>query len=157
MTIDVIGIGDELQELPSGKFFRDRRRIAFLIGRSPDDLVEFFTAIRRRGQGVRADGTWQPNPSPYDDLIDIESQADNILNLFKCAAGSKTGNYTILTEPSPAVLKERCDYCLLGSPRLRSNITNAIKPTDQREMVGMIIGTNRYLNDNYAVMTEERC
>ena len=96
MTIDVIGIGNDIQQLPSGKFFRDRRRIAFLTGRSPDTLVEFFTAIRQRGQGVRADGTWQPNPSPYDDLIDIESQADNILNLFKCMAGCKVVNYSIL-------------------------------------------------------------
>jgi len=157
MTIDVIGIGDDLQELSSGKFHRDWRRVAFQIGTSQDTLLKFFMAIKQRGQGVRADGTWQPNPSPYDDLIDIESQADNILNLFKCTAGRKVGNYSILTEPSPAVLKERCDYCLLGSPRLRSNITNAIKPTDQREMVGMIIGTNRYLNDNYPVMAEERC
>ena len=121
MTIDVIGIGDDLQELSSGKFHRDWRRVAFQIGTSQDTLLKFFTAIRRGGQGVRADGTWQPNPSLYDEQIDVESQADNILNLFKCTAGRRVGNYSILLEPAPSVLEERCDYCLLGSLRLRSN------------------------------------
>ena len=142
MTIDVIGIGDDIQHLLSGKFFRDSRRIAFLIGRLPDTLVELFTAIRQCGQGVRVDNTWVPNPPPYDEQINVETQADNILNLFKCTTGCKVCNYSILTEPVPAILKERCDYYLLGSPRLRSNITNVIKPTNQREVVGMIIGTN---------------
>ena len=157
MTINVIGISDDIQQLLPGKFFRDSRRIAFLIGRLPDTLVEFFTAIRQRGQGVHVDNTWVPNPPSYDEQIDVKTQADNILNLFKCTTGRKVGNYSILAEPLPAVLKERCDYYLLGSPRLRSNITKVIKPTDQREMVGMIIGTNQYLNDNYPVMAEKRC
>ena len=103
MTVDVTAIADEIQDLSPGKYFRDARRVAFLIGRSQEDLVEFFTALKRRGQGNRNDDTWQPNPAPYNGLIDIESQAeDNILNLHKQTYGQKTGDYeySILLEPS---------------------------------------------------------
>ena len=81
MTVDVTAIGDEIQDLSPGKYFRDARRVAFLIDRPQEELVEFFKAIKRRGQCV--DAKWQPNPAPYN-AIDIESQAeDNILNLYK--------------------------------------------------------------------------
>ena len=96
MTVNVTAIGDEIQQVPPGKYFRDVRRVAFLIGRPQEDVVEFFTAIKRRGQCV--DGKWQLNPAPYNGLIDIESQAeDNILNLHKQTYGDKTGGYSILS------------------------------------------------------------
>ena len=140
MTVDVTAIGDEIQELSPGKYFMDVRRIAFLINRPQEELVEFFKALKRRGQGNRNDDTWQPNPAPYN-VIDIESQAeDNILNLYKQSTGGKAEDHSILSEPSPGVLGEHCDYCLLGSSRLRSDKLRSITPTIQREMVGMIIG-----------------
>ena len=96
MTVNVTAIGDEIQQLSPGKYFRDVRRVAFLMDRPQEDLVEFFTALKRRGQCV--DGKWQLNPAPYNGLIDIESQAeDNILNLHKQTYGDKTGGYSILS------------------------------------------------------------
>jgi len=141
MTVDVTAIADEIQDLSPGKYFRDARRVAFLIGRSQEDLVEFFTAIKRRGQCV--DGKWQPNPAPYN-VIDIESQAvDNILNLYKQSTGNKADDHSILSESSPGILGERCDCCLLGSSRLRSDESaKSITPSLQRDMVGMIIVQN---------------
>ena len=154
MTVDVTAIGDEIQELSPGKYFMDARRIAFLIDRPQEELVEFFKALKRRGQCV--DGKWQQNPAPYN-VIDIESQAeDNILNLYKQTTGNKANAHSILSEPSPGILGERCDYCLLGSSRLRSDKLRSITPTIQREMVGMIIGENRDLNSQYPKLAEER-
>ena len=49
MTVDVTAIGDEILQLSPGKYFRDVRRVAFLMGRPQEDLVEFFTALKRRG------------------------------------------------------------------------------------------------------------
>lgn len=121
MTVDVTAIANKLHELPPGKYFRDARRVASLIDIPQEDLFEFFTAIKRRGQGNRSDETWRPNPPPYDGLIDIESRAeDNILNLFKQTTGRKADDYSFLSEPSPGILGELCDYCLLGSSRARS-------------------------------------
>ena len=155
MTVDVTAIGDEIQELSPGKYFMDARRIAFLIDRPQEELVEFFKALKRRGQCV--DGKWQQNPAPYN-VIDIESQAeDNILNLHKQTYGQKTGDYSILSEPSPGILGERCDYCLLGSSRLRSGkLARSITPSIQREMVGMIIGEHRDLISQYSDLAAER-
>ena len=136
MTVNVTAIGDEIQQVPPGKCFRDVRRAAFLIDRPQEDLVEFFTAIKRRGQWI--DGKWQSNPAPYNGLIDIESQAeDNILNLHKQTYGNKADDHSILSEPSPGILRERCDYCLLGSSRLRSDESaKRIMPSLQRDKVG---------------------
>ena len=155
MTVDVTAIGDEIQELSPGKYFMDARRIAFLIDRPQEELVEFFKALKRRGQCV--DGKWQQNPAPYN-VIDIESQAeDNILNLHKQTYGNKADDHSILSEPSPGILRERCDYCLLGSSRLRSDESaKKITPSLQRDMVGVIIGQNRFLTTKYPVLMEER-
>ena len=156
MTVNVTAIGDEIQQVPPGKYFRDVRRVAFLIGRPQEDLVEFFTAIKRRGQCV--DGKWQLNPAPYNGLIDIKSQAeDNILNLYKQSTGGKADDHSILSEPSPGILRERCDYCLLGSSRLRSDESaKKITPSLQRDMVGVIIGQNRFLTTKHPVLMGER-
>ena len=158
MTVDVTAIANKLQELPPGKYFRDARRVAFLIGIPQEDLFEFFTAIKRRGQGNRSDETWRPNPPPYDGLIDIESRAeDNILNLHKQSFGQKTGDHSVLSEPSPEILGELCDYCLLGSSRVRSvKLAKTITPSFQREMVGMVIGQNRSLIRQYPDLAVER-
>ena len=123
MIVDVTAIANELQELPPGKYFRDARQVAFLIDIPQEDLFEFFTAIKRRGQGSRSNETWRPNLPPYNGHIDIESQAEeNILNLFKQKTGDKNGDYSFLSEPLPGILGELCDYCLLGSSRVRSQL-----------------------------------
>ena len=144
MTVNVTAIANELRELPPGKYFRDARRVAFLIDIPQEDLFEFFTAIKRRGQGNRSDETWRPNPPPYDGLIDIESQAEeNILNLFKQTTGCKADDYSVLLKPLPGILGELCDYCLLGSSRVRSvKLAKKITPSFQREMVSMVISQN---------------
>ena len=105
-----------------------------------------------------ADGKWQPNPPPYNGLISIESQVeDNILNLHKQTFGNENGDYSFLAEPLPGILTEQCYYCLLGSSRLRPvKLAKTITPSFQREMVGMVIGQNQSLNNQYPDLAEER-
>ena len=101
-------------------------------------------------------GTWESNPAPYDGKIDVGMQSeDNILNLYKQATGPKSGssNTSVYSDPSPSVLQERCDYFLIGNARLRSNI---VTPTVQREMAGVIIGTDSNLNGLFPTLCEER-
>ena len=90
--------------------------------------------------------------------LQSESQAEeNILNLHKQSFGNKNGDHSVLSEPSPGILREPCDYCLLGSSRLRSvKLAKVITPSYQREMVGMVIGQNRNLNNQYTELAEER-
>ena len=158
MTVDVTAIANKLQELPPGKYFRDARRVASLIDIPQEDLFEFFTAIKRCGQGNCSNETWRPNPPPYNGYIDIESQAEeNILNLHKQSFGNENGDHSVLAEPSPGILRELCDYCLLGSSRLRSvKLAKVITPSYQREMVGMVIGQNQNLSNQYPELAEER-
>ena len=156
MAVDVVAIGEQLQQLSPRKYYVDRRRLAVLVNVSQGSLVDFFTAIKRGGQGLHCDGTWESNPAPYDGKIDVGMQSeDNILNLYKQANGRKSGSADtpVHSDPSPSVLQERCDYCLLGRARLRSNI---ITPTVQREMAGVIIGTDSNLNGLFPTLCEER-
>ena len=91
-----------------------------------------------------------------DKRIDVETQSeDNILNLYKQTTGPKSGsvNYSVLSDPTPSVLQERCDYCLIGNPRLRSNI---ITPTIQREMACVVIGTESKLKQFFPKLAKER-
>ena len=104
MTVDVVAIGDQLQQLLPRKYYVDRRRLAVLVNVSQGSLVEFFTAIKRGGQGLHCDGTWESNPAPYDERINVETQSeDNILNLYKQATGPKA-NISAHSDPSPSVL-----------------------------------------------------
>ena len=126
MTVDVTAIGDQLQQLSPRKYFIDRRRLAdILVDVSQGSLVEFFRVVKQGGQGLHSDDTWELNPAPYDERIDVETQSeDNILNLYKQTTGRRLGsaNYSVHSDPTPSVLQERCDYCLIGNARLRSNI-----------------------------------
>ena len=157
MTVDVTAIGDQLQQLSPRKYYIDRRRLAdTLEGVSQDELVEFFRVVKQGGKGFPSNDDWEPNPAPYDERIDVETQSeDNILNLYKQANGRKSGsvNYSVLSDPTPSVLQERCDYCLIGNPRLRSKI---ITPTIQREMACVVIGTESKLKQFYPKLAEER-
>ena len=158
MTVDVTAIGDQLQQLSPRKYFIDRRRLAdILVDVSQGSLVEFFRVVKQGGQGLHSDDTWELNPAPYDGRIDVEMQSeDNILNLYKQTNGRKSGsaNISVHSDPTPSVLQERCDYCLIGNARLRSKI---ITPTVQREMACVIIGTDSNLARKYPKLCEERC
>ena len=157
MTVDVTAIGDQLQQLSPRKYFIDRRRLADILEDvSHDELVEFFRVVKQGGQGLHCDDTREQNPAPYDERIDVETQSeDNILNLYKQTTGPKSGsvNYSVLSDPTPSVLQEQCDYCLIGNPRLRSKI---ITPTIQREMACVVIGTESKLKQFYPKLAEER-
>ena len=49
MTVDVVAIGDQLQQLSPRKYYVDRRRLAVLVNVSQGSLVDFFTAVKRGG------------------------------------------------------------------------------------------------------------
>ena len=134
MAVDVVATGEQLQQLSPRKYYVDGRRLAGLVNVSQGSLVDFLTAVKRGGQRLHCNGTWESNPAPYDERINVETQSeDNILNLYKQATGRKSGssNTSVYSDPSPSVLQERCDYFLIGNARLRSNI---VTPTVQREM-----------------------
>ena len=149
MTVDVTAIGDQLQQHLPRKYYIDRRRLAVLVDVSQGSLVDFFRVVKQGGQGLRSDDTWERNPAPYEEKIDVKMQLeDNILNLYKQTTGRRLGsaNYSVHSDPTPSVLQERCDYCLIGNARLRSNI---ITPTVEREMACVIIGTESKLIKQY--------
>ena len=84
MTVDVTAIGDQLQQLSPRKYYIDRRRLAdTLEGVSQDELVEFFRVVKQGGKRFCSNDDWEPNPAPYDERIDVETQSEDGI-VFGC-------------------------------------------------------------------------
>ena len=102
---------------------------------------------------MRSDGTWQANPSPYDNTIDFTIPKDNILGLHYSDIHDKSTREAIFAEPSPSVIGHPRRYFRIGQI---NNQNKAISAKIQREIVQYITGTHRALLKHYPKTAESR-
>ena len=146
-------IANAVKNLSSNKWYWDRQYFALKIGVSQAVVDEFIKRMEKGGYGVRSDGTWQANPSPYDNTIDFTIPKDNILGLHYSDIHDKSTREAIFAEPSPSVIGHPRRYFRIGQI---NNQNKAISAKIQREIVQYITGTHRALLKHYPKTAESR-
>ena len=104
MPSTLIEIANAIKNLNDSKWHCHIQYFVSKIGISPEVADSFIRQIEKGGRGVRRNGMWQANPSPYENPIDLISPNDNILGLRYSIIGAKSVRETTFAEPSPLVV-----------------------------------------------------
>ena len=101
------------------KWYIDIRYLAHVLRMTCEEVQEAVDALKKGGQGVRTEGSFKPNPKPYDQKMCFGESIDNTLNLHEADYGRKgSGNsFLLASSPSEAVLQEHCTYYRVGNNR----------------------------------------
>ena len=153
MPSTLIEIANAIKNLNDSKWHCHIQYFISKIGISPEVADSFIRQIEKGGTGVRRNGTWQANPSPYENPIDLTSPNDNILGLRYSIVGAKSVREIAFAEPSPLVVGYPGRYFQIGK---RSKQKRLITVSIQREIVQYIIGTHRELLKRYPKTAESR-
>ena len=148
MPSTLIEIANAIKNLNDSKWHCHIQYFVSKIGISPEVADSFIRQIEKGGRGVRSNGTWHANPSPYENPIDLTSPNDNILGLRYSIVGdgARSVHETTFAEPSPIVASYPGTYFQIGKlSKQKKLITVSI----QREIVQYIIGTHRELLKHY--------
>ena len=91
---------------------------------------------------MRTDGTWQANPKPYDQKINLTCDVDNILDLHLRLEGRKVGSPVDFDDPTPELVSQSGMYIRLGEVR---SFNKAISVTVQKDIARYVMGTHKNL------------
>ena len=153
MPTTLFEITNAVKNLSNNKWYWDSQYFASKIGISPTVVDAFIKRMEKGGSGVRSDGTWQANPSPYDNTIDFTIPKDNILDLHYSYICDKSAHEVIFVEPSLSVIDHPGRYFQIGEI---NDQNKAITAKIQREIVQYITGTHRALLKHYPKTAESR-
>ena len=153
MPMTLFEITNAVKNLSNNKWYWDSQYFASKIGISPTVVDAFIKRMEKGGSGVRSDGTWQANPSPYDNTINFTIPKDNILDLHYSYICDKSAHEVIFVEPSLSVIDRPGRYFQIGEI---NDQNKAITAKIQREIVQYITGTHRALLKHYPKTAESR-
>jgi len=153
MKFDVQFFAECVLLLDSHKWYIDIRYLAHVLRMTCEEVQEAVDALKKGGQGVRTDGSFKPNPKPYDKKICFSESVDNALNLHEAHYGNASASFVTGSSPSEAVLQEHCTYYRVGNNRER---ITSLTPSRQREIVKMVVGTHQWLETRYHKLARQR-
>ena len=143
MPSTLIEIANAIKNLNDSKWHCHIQYFASKIDISPEVADSFIRQIENGGRGARSDGTWQANPSPYENPINLTSPNDNILDLRYSIVGDTGKSEISFAEPSSVVVGYPGTYFQIGKlSKQKKLITVSI----QREIVQYIIGLELTVN-----------
>ena len=71
--VSFVEIAEVIQCLLPCKWHSDINHFAESIGATTDEANDFISRIEKGGGGLKSDGSWEPNPLPFDKTIDLTS------------------------------------------------------------------------------------
>ena len=89
MAPTLLQIAESVQRQKASKWVWDVHHFAAKLGISVEQAICFLKCIEKGGTGVKKDGSWKANPTPFNRKLNLISDDDNVLNFHVRSKGRK--------------------------------------------------------------------